>query len=139
MSELPRLIYYKFDPNEEPWLLRRTADYNPETNEIRIYYAPKIKPIPNPLRRFKTLFHEFIHWSIPSYKTKYGYYFISLHALNDFFNKIVNGLIDRDKKWIFIECETKGVKELFSGIKQHHLKSYCINYIDYKHKKRGNG
>jgi len=136
MSELPRLVYYKFDPDEKPWLLRRTADYNPETNEIRIYYAPKIVPISNSLRRFKILFHEFIHWLIPSYKSKYGYYFVSLHALNDFFNKIVNGLIDLDTKWIFIESAKQGVKELFSRINQSHFESYRIGCIEYKRRKR---
>jgi len=135
MRKLPRLVYYRFDPDEEPWLLGRTADYNPETDKMRIYYAPKFQPIPNPLRQFKILFHEFIHCLIPSYKSKYGYYFVSLHALNDFFNKIVNGLIARDTKWIFSESVKQGVKELFSRIKQFHFDSYSIDYVEYKHKK----
>ena len=126
MKDLPKLVYYEADPDEEPWIPNegRTADYNPERNEIRIYYAPKTLPIPNPIRRFKILFHEFIHWLIPSYKSKNGYHFILFHVLNDFFNKIINGLINRDRKWIFIEQETRGMKELFSQIKRHYLTKY---------------
>ena len=138
MKWLPKLVFYKADPNWEPWLFDegRTAEYNPETNKIRIYYAPKTLPIPNQLRRFKILFHEFIHWLTPSYKSKYGYYFILFHVLNDFFNKIIDGLISRDRNWIFIDRETKGVKEVFSQIAQHHNSHYLQNVFFSKRRER---
>ena len=72
------------------------AYYDPDEYEIVMHY-------PTPLNSFRkawTIFHELIHLLIPEINLNYSFS-IYLHTLHDFFNHIINGLMLRDKNWIY--------------------------------------
>lgn len=106
MNTLPKLVYYYVNPDEEPWFILdvRFGDYNARTNKMTIYYStnPLLHPR-HPIRNFITIFHEFIHWLIPSYMSKSPFRDLGvyLHSFHDVLWMITRALINRDKNWIY--------------------------------------
>ena len=97
----PKFRYKSYVANVETYVQLITksfplAYYDPDKHEIVMYYLTPS----NSFHKAWTIFHELIHMLIPKVNLNYSFS-IHLHTLHDFFNQMINGLMLRNKNWIY--------------------------------------
>lgn len=130
----PKFRYKSYVANVETYIQLITksfplAYYDPTKHEIIMHYPTPL----NSFRKVWTIFHELIHSLTPKVNPNYSFS-IHLHALHDFFNHIITGLMLREKSWIYPygNSNTKHDIRLITEGRAKGLRAlYMKNFLDY--------